>query len=63
MEDWERDDLVNILASALKQCNPDIQERMIALLTKCDEDYWRRVAEGIGRGSVETSSQQATAAD
>jgi catalase len=64
MEDWERDDLVNNLTSALKQCNPDIQERMISLLTKCDEDYGRRVAEGIGGGgSVETSSQQATAAD
>jgi hypothetical protein len=36
---------------------------MISLLTKCDEDYGRRVAEGIGRTSVETSSQQATAAD
>jgi catalase len=63
MEDWERDDLVNNLASALKQCNPDIQERMIALLTKCDEDYGRRIAEGIGRASVEPPSQQATAAD
>jgi catalase len=61
MEDWERDELVNNLASALKQCNPDIQERMLALLTKCDEDYGRRVAEGIGRGSVETPSQQAAA--
>lgn len=63
MEDWERDDLVNNLTGALKQCNPEIQERMIALLTKCDEDYGRRVAEGIGRGSVESQSQQATAAD
>lgn len=62
MEDWERDDLVNNLTSALKQCNPDIQERMITLLTKCDEDYGRRVAEGF-RGSTETPLQEATAAD
>ncbi|HEY0081437.1 MAG TPA: catalase [Pyrinomonadaceae bacterium] len=49
MEDWERDELVQNLSDALKQCNPDIQERMITLLTKCDENYGRRVAEGIGR--------------
>jgi catalase len=62
MEDWERDDLVNNLAGALSQCNPDIQERMIALLTKCDEDYGRRVAEGIGR-TLTSPSTEATAAD
>jgi catalase len=49
MEGWERDELVQNLSDALKQCNPDIQERMITLLTKCDENYGRRVAEGIGR--------------
>jgi catalase len=62
MEDWERDELVNNLASALRQCNPDIQERMIALLTKCDEDYGRRVAEGIGR-PLASPATEATAAD
>ncbi|MDQ1523060.1 MAG: catalase [Pyrinomonadaceae bacterium] len=62
MEGWERDDLVQNLSAALKQCNPDIQERMIALLTKCDEDYGRRVAEGIGR-PVQTQATEATAAD
>jgi catalase len=63
MEDWERDELVSNLSGALKQCNPDIQERMITLLTRCDADYGRRVAEGIGR-SVETPApQEATAAD
>lgn len=28
---------------------PDIQERMVGHLTRCDEDYGRRVAEGLGR--------------
>ncbi|HEX8633917.1 MAG TPA: catalase [Pyrinomonadaceae bacterium] len=62
MEDWERDELVLNLSNALKQCNPDIQERMIALLTKCDEDYGRRVAEGIGR-PLASPATEATAAD
>jgi catalase len=62
MDERERDDLVSNLIAALKECNPDIQERMITLLTQCDEDYGRRVAEGIGR-SVEAPLQEATAAD
>ncbi|HZH89690.1 MAG TPA: catalase [Pyrinomonadaceae bacterium] len=64
MEEWERDELVGNLSAALKQCNPDIQERMIELLTKCDEDYGRRVAEGIAARPVASSQDtQATAAD
>ncbi|MCA1564172.1 MAG: catalase [Acidobacteria bacterium] len=63
MEDWERDDLVQNLAGALKQCNPDIQERMISLLTKCDEDYGRRVAEGIKRSLASPATEAAAAAD
>jgi catalase len=63
MEEWERDELVGNLSAALKQCNPDIQERMIELLTKCDEDYGRRVAEGIGRPVASSQDTQATAAD
>ncbi|MDQ3252728.1 MAG: catalase, partial [Acidobacteriota bacterium] len=49
MGDWERNDLVHNLVSALKQCNEDIQERMIGHLTQCDQEYGRRVAEGLGR--------------
>jgi len=47
-EDWERDDLINNLVGALKQCNKDIQERMVEHFTRCDADYGRRIAEGIG---------------
>ena len=46
-EDWERDELVSNLVSALSGCNPDIQERMIGNLTKADKDYGARVAEGV----------------
>ena len=52
MDSWERDDLINNLVSALSVCNQDIQERMIEHLTRCDEEYGRRVAEGLGRGIV-----------
>ncbi|HEV2801189.1 MAG TPA: catalase [Pyrinomonadaceae bacterium] len=63
MEDWERDDLVNNLAGGLAQCNPDIQERMIALLTKCDADYGRRVAEGTGARTAQSPAAASAAAD
>jgi catalase len=59
IDERERDDLINNLVSALKQCNPDIQERMIGHLTACDEDYGRRVAEGLGRSVEEPQAETA----
>jgi len=48
IEDWERDDLINNLVGLLKQCNRDIQERMVWHFSQCDKDYGQRVADGIG---------------
>ncbi|MBA3246489.1 MAG: catalase [Pyrinomonadaceae bacterium] len=59
MPDWEREDLISNLVSALKQCNDDIQERMIGHLTQCDEEYGRRVAEGLGRNVEELTADVA----
>ncbi len=47
-EDWERNELVSNLVSNLSACNKEIQERMIRHLVQCDQDYGRRVAEGLG---------------
>ncbi len=47
--DAERDELIRNLVDALSQCNPDIQERMVAHFAQCDADYARRVADGISR--------------
>jgi len=46
-EDWEREELISNLVDALKPVNKIIQDKMIELFTNCDEDYGRRVAEGI----------------
>lgn len=46
-EDWERDDLILNLVNTLKPAKKEIQDKMIELFTKCDEDYGRRVAEGL----------------
>jgi catalase len=60
-EDWERDDLISNLVSGLKQCNPDIQQRMVAHLVQCDTEYGRRVAEGLGLSVDESAMEPATA--
>jgi catalase len=59
MEASERDELINNLVTQLKQCNPDIQERMIGHLTQCDQEYGGRVAEGLGRKVDETTAATA----
>lgn len=47
LEDWERDELISNLVDALKVCHPDIQNKMIEYFTKADENYGKRVKEGI----------------
>ncbi|MFN8533708.1 MAG: catalase [Dehalococcoidia bacterium] len=48
MEDWERDELISNLVGGLKQCNRDIQERMVWHLSQCDKTYGQRVGDGLG---------------
>ncbi|HLS58128.1 MAG TPA: catalase [Paracoccaceae bacterium] len=48
MMDWERDDLVLNIGSALQQCERDVQERMLWHLFLIHDDYGRRVGEMIG---------------
>ncbi len=48
MDDAERDDLVLNLVTNLGQCDKLIQERMVGHLLRCDSDYGRRVADGLG---------------
>ncbi|TYR99806.1 catalase [Rossellomorea vietnamensis] len=46
-EDWERDELIKNLSDALAICDKKIQDAMIDHFTQADEDYGRRVKEGI----------------
>jgi catalase len=46
-DDWERDELIKNLSEALAACNKKIQDAMIEHFTQADEDYGRRVKEGI----------------
>ena len=51
-EDWERDDLINNLVNTLQPVEKHIQEKMIELFSQCDEDYGRRVREGLQQGNA-----------
>lgn len=60
--DFERDELIKNLVGALKDCAPQVQERMIYLFSQCDQDYGRRVAEGLGADLEGVRAQQEAAA-
>jgi catalase len=47
-EQWEQDDLVTNLVGALSRCDRAIQERMVWHLFMCEDDYGRRVGDGLG---------------
>ncbi len=47
IEQWERDDMVLNLVSALSQCDTVIQEKMVEHLGQCDEELGQRVADGL----------------
>nr|WP_246188296.1 catalase [Metabacillus lacus] len=52
-EEWEREELVSNLVDALKICQPQIQEKMVEYFTNADEDYGRRVSEGLKQAASE----------
>jgi len=48
----ERDHLIDNIVDHMSAARKDIQARMIEILTKCDKDYGRRVAEGLAKRSA-----------
>ena len=46
MEKGEREELVKNLSMGLGQCKPEIRERMIEQLRRCDKELGSRVEEG-----------------
>lgn len=47
LEEWERDDLIGNLVSALATCRLEIRDRMVEHFKRCDPDYGARVEEGL----------------
>jgi len=55
-EDWEKDELINNLVNDLAICPKDIQEKMIALAEQADEEYGRRLKEGLAKKGKEKNN-------
>lgn len=46
-EDWEREDLITNLVNTLASAHQDVQTKMVELFYQCDQEYGRRVEEGL----------------
>lgn len=46
-EDWERDELISNLSNDLATCDQRIQDKMLEYFAQADEEYGRRVKEGV----------------
>lgn len=57
MEDWEKDELILNLVNTIATANLDIQNKMIELFKQCDEEYGRRVADGLASTRVDASNK------
>ncbi|WP_010651928.1 catalase [Oceanobacillus massiliensis] len=65
-EDWEKDELINNLVNDLSTCDQRIQDKMIALAEEADDEYGRRLREGLQEASKmmkEKSSMHPLGAD
>ncbi len=56
LSDWERDDLIKNLVSALTGCRKEIQDQMIEHFYQCDKDYGKRVEDGL-KMSMESNKE------
>ncbi|WP_010676843.1 catalase [Bacillus timonensis] len=59
--DAEREELIRNLVDNLKVCAPEIQTKMIEYFTNADEDYGRRVKEGLAKAMDTTDTSSAAA--
>lgn len=59
-EEWERDELISNLVGGISACEQHIQDKMVELFTQCDEDYGRRVAEGLRMKAEMISKEKAS---
>ncbi|MGE8080577.1 catalase [Peribacillus loiseleuriae] len=57
-EEWEKDELISNLVSGLAPVDRRIQAKMIALAEEADEEYGRRLREGLANASRDGSSQK-----
>ncbi|APH06115.1 catalase [Bacillus weihaiensis] len=57
--DLERDELIMNLVENLKMCHQEIKETMVEMFYKCDEDYGKRVEEGLKHAKMDNKMEDA----
>lgn len=57
-EQWEKDELISNLVTDLSKCDKRIQDKMIALAKEADEEYGRRLREGLANAPSDGSSRK-----
>ena len=62
-EEWEREELISNLVNTLAPVRKDIQDKMIDLFSQCDQDYGRRVAEGLEMARKSSADIQESKSD
>ncbi len=57
-EKWEKDELISNLVGDLANCDERIQENMVALAEAADDEYGRRLRDGLAHAAKGGSSQK-----
>lgn len=60
-DQWEKDELISNLVGDLSTCTKEIQDKMIALAEDADEEYGRRLREGLAEAKKTSSTAMETA--
>ena len=55
---WEKDELISNLVADLSRCDQRLQEKMIAYAEEADEEYGRRLREGLAAAPKEGSTRK-----
>ncbi|WP_090236503.1 catalase [Fictibacillus solisalsi] len=58
LEEWEREELITNLVNTLAPCDERIKSKMIEMCHQCDEDYGKRLEEGLRMASDGNNSTQ-----
>ncbi|MCS1350461.1 catalase [Mechercharimyces sp. CAU 1602] len=58
-DQWEKDELISNMVDKLCECRQEIRDKMIGMIKQCDEEYGKRVEEGVqAAGSMHMSHDE-----
>ncbi|WP_277678312.1 catalase [Gracilibacillus dipsosauri] len=63
LADWEKDDLIANLVNALASCHEEIQQKMVEMCYQCDQDYGKRLEDGLKNATSSREEKMEKAVD